>query len=35
MTGKLEEEKMQIYLRLGIGLVYKVRILTSLSVLYS
>jgi hypothetical protein len=27
MTGQLEEEKMQVYVRLGIRLLYKVRFL--------
>lgn len=26
MTGQLEEEKMQVYVRLGIRLLYKVRV---------
>lgn len=33
MTGQLEEEKMQVYVRLGIRLLYKVRALCPLLIL--
>lgn len=33
LTGQLEEEKMQVYVRLGIRLLYKVIVLLAVSVM--
>ena len=35
LTGQLEEEKMQVYVRLGIRLLYKVRLYSFLTVFYN